>query len=400
MTPRIPPPSAALPGGDWSAEPAAPLGSSTRSPSPASPKTPDSPTLDKGKCRADAAPGSPLRPPSATASLTSLLDEALHSPLDLRSSPPKGISSPPPFLARPPPAHRPSGYAAPGLRPRLMTKLSSTTSPTAKLTFASADEYKPRERERYVSSPEERSEHQWEWRPPPSGPAHFHKHMLMERHGSTSAFPELDPATGLPLSQPRSEEIVDESRDRHLQRTISEQWRRGSMDQASGSKPLFGGLPAIPSMPVLPTFQDLRTSVDGQRRSISTSTSAWTSRMFSTSKNRIDSMLSEEDQAPTKEEETVKHKIKYQTPKNPIVLCHGLLGFDFIGPANLPVLQISHWRGIREVLEKSGCEVLICRVPATGSIMERAEVLHQTIAEKFPGRKVNLIAHSMVSTVL
>jgi triacylglycerol lipase len=208
--------------------------------------------------------------------------------------------------------------------------------------------------------------------------------MLMERHG-TSAFPELDPATGLPLTRQMSAE-----EDRHLQRTISEQWRRGT----DAPKPLFGGLP-MPSMPALPTFKDVRKSVDGQRRQLSTSTSAFAQRMFSTSKGRIDSMLSEEDQAPTKEEEAAKHQIKYQTPKNPIVLCHGLLGFDFLGPANLPALQISHWRGIREVLEKSGCEVLICRVPATGSIMERAEVLHNTIKERFPGRTVNLIAHSM-----
>lgn len=275
-----------------------------------------------------------------------------------------------------------------------MTKLSHTGSPTASLSYTTADEFKARERERYVSSPDDKSK-QWEWRPPPpTGPAHFHGHMLMERHG-TSAFPELDPATGLPMSQ---DGMADEQRgERQLQRTISEQWRRGSMDQASAAKPRFGSLASIPSIPSLPSFSDLRTSMDDQRRTFTTSTSALASRMFSTSKSRIDSMLSEEDQAATKEEENLKHQIKYKTPKNPIVLCHGLLGFDFLGPANLPALQISHWRGIREVLEKSGCEVLICRVPATGSIMERAEVLHQTIGEKFPGRTVNLIAHSMVS---
>lgn len=143
----------------------------------------------------------------------------------------------------------------------------------------------------------------------------------------------------------------------------------------------------------------LRRSLDGgQRRSFSTSSKrgvSWTPNWLAPSKKRIDSMLSKEDRAPTKEEEQVKHQIKYATPQHPIVLCHGLLGFDYLGPASMPPLQISHWRGIREVLERNGCEVLIARVPATGSIKDRAEVLNETIAEKFPGRTINLIAHSM-----
>lgn len=63
----------------------------------------------------------------------------------------------------------------------------------------------------------------------------------------------------------------------------------------------------------------------------------------------------------------------------------------------LPSLQISHWRGIREVLESNGVDVLITRVPATSSIKERASILEEAIAEKYGGREVNLIGHSMVS---
>jgi triacylglycerol lipase len=37
------------------------------------------------------------------------------------------------------------------------------------------------------------------------------------------------------------------------------------------------------------------------------------------------------------------------------------------------------------------------RVPATSSIKERAQMLEETIAEKFGGREVNLVGHSMVS---
>ena len=66
-------------------------------------------------------------------------------------------------------------------------------------------------------------------------------------------------------------------------------------------------------------------------------------------------------------------------------------------PTDIPSLQISHWRGIREVLESNGIDVLITRVPATASIKDRAAILAESIAEKYPGQEVNLIGHSMVS---
>jgi triacylglycerol lipase len=74
------------------------------------------------------------------------------------------------------------------------------------------------------------------------------------------------------------------------------------------------------------------------------------------------------------------------------VFCHGLLGFDSIqlGASFAPV-QVSHWRGIKEVLESNGTEVLITRVPATSSIADRAQVLEQKVSEVYPGREVHLI---------
>jgi triacylglycerol lipase len=48
------------------------------------------------------------------------------------------------------------------------------------------------------------------------------------------------------------------------------------------------------------------------------------------------------------------------------------------------------------VLEANGVEVLIARVPATASIKDRAAILDEFISEKFPGREVNLVGHSMV----
>ena len=42
-----------------------------------------------------------------------------------------------------------------------------------------------------------------------------------------------------------------------------------------------------------------------------------------------------------------------------------------------------------------GVEVLIGKVPSSGSIEERATVLCGLIEKRFPGREVNLIGHSM-----
>ncbi|KJA25859.1 hypothetical protein HYPSUDRAFT_386843 [Hypholoma sublateritium FD-334 SS-4] len=89
-------------------------------------------------------------------------------------------------------------------------------------------------------------------------------------------------------------------------------------------------------------------------------------------------------------------KQKYLSPSNPVVFCHGLLGFDSvtIGPSIAP-FEVVHWRGIKEVLEENGTEVLITRVPATSSPVDRAKVLEARISEVYPGRAVHLIGHSM-----
>lgn len=100
-------------------------------------------------------------------------------------------------------------------------------------------------------------------------------------------------------------------------------------------------------------------------------------------------LLSEEDQAQQLSK-------KYKSTSNPVVFCHGLLGFDSvtIGPAIAP-MQVTHWRGIKEVLEQNGTEVLVTRVPATSSYVDRAKVLEERISEIYPGKSVHLIGHSM-----
>ncbi|KAI0003758.1 Alpha/Beta hydrolase protein, partial [Russula compacta] len=127
----------------------------------------------------------------------------------------------------------------------------------------------------------------------------------------------------------------------------------------------------------------------------SSATPSWW-RSQSDSKEDIDRLLSEEDRGPTVEEEQSRIHKKYLSPKHPIVFCHGLLGFDSvtIGPAIAP-LEVTHWRGIREVLQANGTDVLMTRVPATSSPIQRAKVLEQKIEEVYAGRSVHLIGHSM-----
>jgi triacylglycerol lipase len=90
----------------------------------------------------------------------------------------------------------------------------------------------------------------------------------------------------------------------------------------------------------------------------------------------------------------------YAAPKHPIVLAHGLLGFDELHllPGNI-VPGIAYWRGIREAYESNGIQCITTAVPASASIPDRAQVLLDQIASKLPtgshDREVNIIAHSM-----
>jgi triacylglycerol lipase len=83
---------------------------------------------------------------------------------------------------------------------------------------------------------------------------------------------------------------------------------------------------------------------------------------------------------------------KYQAPKYPIILAHGLLGFDELHLAGKMLPGIQYWRGIREALSKAGVEVITATVPPSGCIEARAARLGETIAEKAHGKSVNIIA--------
>lgn len=87
--------------------------------------------------------------------------------------------------------------------------------------------------------------------------------------------------------------------------------------------------------------------------------------------------------------------IDIATPKNPIVLAHGFLGFDELRLAGNLLPGVHYWRGITYALRENGIKVITTSVPATGSIEERAEKLGKDIAAKADGKSVNIIAHSM-----
>ncbi|KAG1743184.1 alpha beta-hydrolase [Suillus paluster] len=85
-----------------------------------------------------------------------------------------------------------------------------------------------------------------------------------------------------------------------------------------------------------------------------------------------------------------------RAPRFPIVLCHGLYGFDVRGPASFPSLRMHYWSNVLNILKKKvGADVIVTAVPATGSITSRAENLDRILQEKARGRGVNLMAHSM-----
>jgi triacylglycerol lipase len=84
--------------------------------------------------------------------------------------------------------------------------------------------------------------------------------------------------------------------------------------------------------------------------------------------------------------------ISTATPKSPIVLAHGVLGFDELRLVGHYLPGIQYWRGIREALSQKGVEVITTAVPPSGSVEERAARLAESIAMRAGGKSVNIIA--------
>ncbi|KAG8752607.1 hypothetical protein FRC11_008201 [Ceratobasidium sp. 423] len=83
-------------------------------------------------------------------------------------------------------------------------------------------------------------------------------------------------------------------------------------------------------------------------------------------------------------------------PKHPIVLCHGVLGFDKIG-------KIHYWKHVKSTLEfiNPKLKVFEARVPATSDTITRAKALREYLDGQFGDedegkvQPIHLVAHSM-----
>jgi triacylglycerol lipase len=77
--------------------------------------------------------------------------------------------------------------------------------------------------------------------------------------------------------------------------------------------------------------------------------------------------------------------------RHPVVLAHGVLGFDEIAVGGR---RHRYFRNIADGLHSLGAEFHHPRVPATGAVAERAEHLAELV-RSLPCERVNVIAHSM-----
>ncbi|KAJ3343585.1 hypothetical protein HDU93_007466 [Gonapodya sp. JEL0774] len=85
----------------------------------------------------------------------------------------------------------------------------------------------------------------------------------------------------------------------------------------------------------------------------------------------------------------------YHACRHPVVLCHGLFGFDTRGPASIPALQVHYWNEIIVSLRRLGVAVHAARVPKTGGVRSRAQALDSLLRDRVGSGEVNLLAHSM-----
>lgn len=79
--------------------------------------------------------------------------------------------------------------------------------------------------------------------------------------------------------------------------------------------------------------------------------------------------------------------------RQPIVLVHGLLGFDAFGAIGVEV--IPYFRGIKRYLARAGNRVHVARMGPTSRVKRRAVQLRQYLDRVEPVEPIHLIAHSM-----
>jgi triacylglycerol lipase len=77
----------------------------------------------------------------------------------------------------------------------------------------------------------------------------------------------------------------------------------------------------------------------------------------------------------------------------PIVLIHGLFGFDRMRMG--PWVLTHYFHGVPEAMREAGNRVLVARLSPTGGIATRAEQLEQFLEREAPAEAVHLFGHSM-----
>jgi triacylglycerol lipase len=77
--------------------------------------------------------------------------------------------------------------------------------------------------------------------------------------------------------------------------------------------------------------------------------------------------------------------------RHPILLAHGLAGFDAVGISGL---RLAYFRGVAERLRAAGVEVHVLRVSPVATIAERAQQLCEQV-RRLPAERFNIVAHSM-----
>jgi triacylglycerol lipase len=78
-------------------------------------------------------------------------------------------------------------------------------------------------------------------------------------------------------------------------------------------------------------------------------------------------------------------------PPLPVVLVHGLFGFDSIGIAGV---KLEYFRGIAAHLATIGCHAHAVRLPPSRSVPDRARMLVDLIGE-LPHDRIDVVAHSL-----